>query len=166
MMPVKRRLMARSSGLVSRQRVYQIPDGLEVDEIDHYEVRRSRVLFDDVILVTWHRHRGFWFLFVIGMFAAALAASAFLIGRTEAGIGWIFFACTGGPLLLVFILRLVIGIDEVNVYSRRSQARLRFFFRKARARALMGEITATVRRRQEAPKPPDATVSTESLPAT
>ncbi|HVS29850.1 MAG TPA: hypothetical protein VMS98_00205 [Thermoanaerobaculia bacterium] len=147
---MKRKLLARGSGIATRQRVYQIADGLEVDDIDHYEVRRSRVLFEDVILMTHHRARGKVFLIVTGVLAFLFATLSWAVGRNQALAGWIFFAMSGGPIVLLFLLRLVLGVDEINVYSRRSSARMRFWFRKGRGRQLFDEISRTVRRRQNA----------------
>ena len=147
---MKRKLLARGNGIATRQRVYQVADGLEVDDIDHYEVRRSRVLFEDVILMTHHRARGRAFLIVTGVLAILFAALSYAIGTNEPAGGWIFFSMSAGPILLLFLLRLFLGVDEINVYSRRSSARMRFWFRKGRARQLFDEISRTVRRRQDA----------------
>jgi hypothetical protein len=147
---MKRKLLARGNGIATRQRVYQVSDGLEVDDIDHYEVRRSRVLFDDIILMTYHRARGKTFLIVTGVLTVLFAALSYAVGTNEAVAGWIVFAMSGGPILLFFMLRLVLGVDEINVYSRRSSARMRFWFRKGYARQLFEEISRTVRRRQDA----------------
>jgi hypothetical protein len=148
---MKRKLLARSSNIATRQRVYRIPDGLEVDDVDHYEVRRSRVLYDDVILVTHHRSRGSWFLIITGLMAVLFAAMAYAIGRgSTAVVGWWILAVTAGPFLLLFLIRFFLGVDEVNVYSRRSSARLRFWFRKQRALELFKDISNAVRTRQNA----------------
>jgi hypothetical protein len=143
-----RTLLSRTSGIATRQRVYRIPDGLEVDEVDHFEVRRWRVLYEDVILTTYHRYRGVTFLIVTGAFAALFAVASWAAGRTEASAGWIMAAILVVPFLLAFILRLLLGVDEINVYSQRSQARMRFNFRKGRARELFDEIVEGVRGRQ------------------
>ena len=146
---MKRTLLARSGTIATRQRVYRVADGLEIDEVDHYKVHRSRVLYEDVILVTFHRYRGVVFLILTGLFALAFGAASLAIGKSEAVVGFVFLLLTAVPLLLAFVARMALGIDEINVYSRRSQARLRFWFRKGRARELMNEITAAVRRRQD-----------------
>ncbi len=147
---MKRILLARSNNIATRQRIYRVADGLEVDEIDHFEVRRSRVLYEDVILVTYHRYRGAWFLGLTGALAIFFAAVSIAVGLNEQSVGWIMAAITVLPVLLAFALRLALGVDEINVYSRRSQASLRFMFRKSHARALLREIIGSVRRRQHA----------------
>ncbi len=147
---MKRILLARSNNIATRQRVYRIADGLEVDEIDHFEVRRSRVLYEDVILVTYHRYRGALFLGITGALIVLFGALSIGVGLNEPEAGLVFAGISVLPLLLLFALRLAFGVDEINVYSRRSKASLRFMFRKAHARTLMREITAAVRRRQQA----------------
>jgi hypothetical protein len=147
---MKRKLLARSGTIATRQRVYRVADGLEIDEVDHYEVHRSRVLYEDVILVTYHRYRGVVFLILTGLIALLFGASSLAMGKTDAVVGFAFLLLTAVPVFVAFVARMALGVDEINVYSRRSQARLRFWFRKARARELMNEITAAVRRRQDA----------------
>ncbi len=147
---MKRELLSRSSSIATRQRVYRVADGLEIDEVDHYEVRRSRVLYEDVVLVTFHRYHGFWFFIIVGLIALPFGWMSWGFGRTDALIGLISFAITTAPLVIILLLRATLGVDEINIYSRRSQARMRFFLRKRRAHALLIEITSEVRRRQEA----------------
>ena len=147
---MKRVLIDRSGNVATRERVYRIPDGFEIDEVDHYEVRRSRVLFEDVVLVTMHRYRGVVFVSIIGILAVLCAWMSWAIWTTEATAGWLVAAFTVLPLLIIAALRLILGVDELNVYGRRTRARMRFVFRKRRARELMDEIVATVRARQSA----------------
>ena len=145
---MKRTLIARSSNLAVRQRTYRIDDGLEIDEIDHYMVHRSRVLYDDVILITHHQYRGRIFLWITGVLVALTAFGSWRTHVTEPFAGWMMFGTTTAPLLLLFLLRFILKVDEVNVYSRRSFARMRFVFRKNRARRLIEEIATAARNRQ------------------
>lgn len=158
MTPVKRKLLSRTGNIATRQFVYRIPDGLEIDEIDHYEVHRSRVLFDDVVLMTYHRYVGVTVVITVLVLVLLFVWSAYAIAQSDATTAWIFFAATGGPLLVVLLLRLIVRVDEMNVYSRRSQARLRTFFRKRRLRRLFNEFAADVRRRQRVAAPPRSTL--------
>lgn len=130
--------------------MYRIDDGLEVDEVDHYEVHRSRVLYEDVILVTYHRARGLWFLIITGGLALTFIFVSMMVALSDTTAGLIVGAITALPFILLFLLRAIFGVDEVNVYSRRSRARLRFWFRKGRAQELFEEIARSVRRRQDA----------------
>jgi hypothetical protein len=145
---MKRKLLARSNHIATRQRIYRVSDGIEVDEVDHFEVRRSRVLYEDVILITYHRYRGIAFPLVTGGLALGFGALAVWAAQAEPVAGWTVAAITVPLPLLAFLLRMIFGMDEVNVYSKRTQAALRFLVRKRRARALMNEIGAAVRARQ------------------
>lgn len=147
---MKRKILARSSNIATRQSVYRIDDGLEIDEVDHYEVHRSRVLYEDVILVTYHRSRGRWFLIVTGAMALTFILISMMVALSDTTAGLIIGGMTAVPFILLFLLRAIFGVDEVNVYSRRSRARLRFWFRKSRAQELFEEISSAVRRRQDA----------------
>jgi hypothetical protein len=147
---VSRKLIGRTSQIATRQRVYRVPDGLEVDDVDHYEVHRSRVFYDDIVLITFHRTRGLWFNLVTGSAGVLFAVIAFVIGTDETSVGSWVFTFFSAPFLVLVLLRLVLAVDEINVYGRRTSAKLRFWFRKRRARALFDELTATVQRRHDA----------------
>src|SRR5688572_33510825 len=117
-MTVGRKLLARTNSIATRQRVYRVPDGLEVDWMDTFEVRRRRVLFDEVLLITYHRRYGKVLLTVASIFVILAAATAFLSaqGAQDATVGWILFAILGGPFLIILLVHLIMKWDEINVY--------------------------------------------------
>jgi hypothetical protein len=145
-----RKLLARTNSIATRQRVYRVPDGLEVDWMDTFEVRRRRVLFDEVLLITYHRRYGKVLLTVSSLFVILAAATAFLSaqGAQDATVGWILFAIIGGPFFIVLLVHLIMKWDEINVYGRRSRATLRFGLRKSFARKLFEELVADARAAQ------------------
>ncbi len=147
-MSTRRRLLCRSASIATRQRVYSIPDGLEIDEVDHFDVRRWRVLYEDVILVTYHHYRGAVTLSIILALLLMVGFITWTIGLSEPLAAGYTGVILVAPLAILFVVRLVLGIDEINVYSQRSQARLRFPWRKRRAHAVFGDITRAVRLRQ------------------
>jgi hypothetical protein len=148
-----RKLLARTSSLATRGAVYEVDDGLEVETSDHYEISRQRVLYGDIALVTLHRRVGWVFVLVnLGVVAFFLTmAGVFLTLSREQGM-WVaagIFATFGSPFLLAALLRLAFRVDEVTVWGRRSQASLRYTFRKGKARRLFEEIADKVRTAQE-----------------
>jgi len=145
----RRTYLGAASGFETRQRVYATRDCLEIDEIEQYDVTRRRVFYDDVLLVTYHRFRGWVFLLLTGLAALAAAALSVEIARTEARAGLVLFALFGLPFLLAFVLRATLGVDAVTVYGRRSKARLHFPFRKGRAREVLMQICRSVRQAQQ-----------------
>jgi len=58
----KRTRIGRDSNFATRQLVYRTPVGIEVDELDHFEIVRKRVFYDDVLLVTYHRQQSWGFI--------------------------------------------------------------------------------------------------------
>lgn len=148
-----RTLLARTSSLAARGAVYEVEDGLEVETSDHYEISRQRVLYADIALVTLHRRVGWAFVLInLGMvtFFVTMAGLFLTISKEEemwtvAGI----FSAFGSPFLLAALLRLAFRVDEVTVWGRRSQASLRYTFRKGKARRLYEEITEKVRAAQD-----------------
>ena len=147
---MKRTLLARSASVASRQRVYRIADGLEIDEAESFDVHRTRVFFEDVILITYRRYRGWAFLITVGVVAVLCVIMAWGIWLNSKMAGLLVAGTTALPLFIVIALRAALGVDEVNVYGRRTRARMRFAFRKGRAREVMDEIIAAVRARQSA----------------
>ena len=146
----RRKKIGAAHGVLARQKVFRIPSGLEVDDIDHYEVTRRRVFFEDVVLLTRHRFRGVTFLLLTGLLTAMLGSFSILIARDDAIVGAWVFVLLCAPFLVAFIVRLVLGVDVVTVWGRRSRARMHFTFRKGRARRLFDELAGEIRSRQEA----------------
>lgn len=145
-----RTLLGRSATLVARERVFEMPDGLEVESAEQYELTRKRVLFEDVVLITYHREAGLGFisvhalvvLFFFGMGAIIFAANGSLIAAA-------ILAAFGIPSLLMILLRAALKVDVVTVFGRRSKAVIRFPYRKRRAREAYGHLCARTRQIQE-----------------
>ena len=166
MIDPNRRLLGKWTSAVTRVRVYQVPDGLEMETNEHFEVSNTRVFYEDVELVTIHRERGTLYLVLTGVFSFGfLALMAFLATLpNQAWIMGIVFGLMGTPFMIAFLVRAIFGIDVVTVFGRRSKATLRFRFRKQRAREVYGQICASVRAAQRAiipeespaPPPPDS----------
>src|SRR5439155_26123682 len=134
-----RKLLGRNAGLASRQSIYETPDALEIESVEQYEVSCRRVLFEDVLLVTYHRETG-WGIVVANLFIFLVF---FLIsGLIYSGSGAIpatlIAAALGVPSLLLVFIRLILKVDVVSVFGRRSKAVLRYAYRKRRARETYG----------------------------
>lgn len=142
----KRKRIGRWSDLVTRHVVYRTPEGLEIDDLDHLRIQRTRVLFEDVLLVTRHNTRGVGFIVGMTLFGAALFGIGIAI-RELAGI--ITFGILAAPFLLMALLRTIFGIEVLTVFGKRSRARMRFAFRRAYAARLFAELTDAVREAQE-----------------
>lgn len=148
--PARRVLLGTRSDLATRQRVYRIPDGLEVEDIQHFEVTCRRVFFDEVIAVTYHRFLDWPFLAATGALAALAAFVALLVGLGAGpGPGLATLALAGLPFALAFFLRLSLGVDVVTVHGKRSRARIHFWLRKARAREVFAQVCHLARERQQ-----------------
>jgi hypothetical protein len=157
-MTVGRRYLGGDQNPGGYRRVFELEDGLEVDENTLIEIERTRVYFDDVLGITYHRQRGVAFLVITGIFALIFIA---LMGTLYASTGEpaaaAVFGVFAAPFVLAFFLRLLLGIDVITVYGRRTMARMKFFFRKARAREIYQGLSAKIRSRQEtlvAARPP------------
>jgi hypothetical protein len=134
-------LLGTSAGLATRERIYRIEDALEVDDVDHYEIIRRRVFFEDILLVTWHRELGWAFLLAFGLLTLLFATIGVAIAVASADSTGLIVAVTCAlPFAVPFGLRLLLRLDVITVYGRRSRARICFSFRKARAKAVYGEI--------------------------
>ena len=161
-MTPNRVLIGKWATIVTREKVYQTPEGLEIEINEHYEISQRRVFFEDVQLVTYHREYGRLYLWLTGVFSAgflALVLYLSTLGQAALVVG-IVFGLFGLPFLIAFLLRALFGVDVVSVFGRRSKAAIRFRIRKRRAREVYGQICAAVRAAQraiipaESPAPP------------
>jgi hypothetical protein len=162
----RRTFLARRSGLNSLQRIYRTRDAIEVDELEGYDVTRRRVLFDEVILVSYHREVG-W-AFVLTMLALLAVAGFFtmLFAVVDASLGLGLAVFTVLPILAALFLRLGLRVDVVTVHGPRTRARIPFWFQKGRAREVFRLVCRLAREQQDrlaraqgaraAPPPPPA----------
>jgi uncharacterized integral membrane protein len=145
-----RKLLGRSRSFGSRATIYQGTDALEIEVNERYEIVEKRVLFDDVLMVTLHREKGIFYLILTALIALFFLGIAILIVsiNVDAWPAAVIFAIFGLPSLIAFLTRLLLGVDVVTVFGRRSKTDLRFALRKQRARAAYGTICAAVRNAQ------------------
>ena len=147
----RRTLIGRSTSLVGREAIWQIPDGLEIQSKESYEVVRRRVLFEDITFVTYHRQYGVGYLLVTGLIALLFFTIAIAIIAGAGFEAWpaaIPFAIIGLPALIGFSLRLMFRLDVITVFGKRTKASIRFRLRKKRAREVYAQIVAAVRAAQ------------------
>jgi hypothetical protein len=143
MTPAPRKLLGRNAHMMSRDAVYETPDSIEVVSREGYEVTRKRVLYEEVLLVTIHRATGplyVTFTALAAFFFGALAlVFQFAMKATPVAI---VFGILALPFLIACVIRLLLKVDFVTVFGRRSKALMRFTFRKRRAREVYGRICA------------------------
>ena len=150
----ERRLIGRTATLASREAIYELADGLEIQSSSHYEVDRRRVLFEDVVLVTHHHEKGTLFLVLTALFALFfLSFGAFFYSVAPNDVTILVFGLIALPFVVMFLVRLIVGVEVITVFGRRSRAAVRFTFRKRRARELYGNLCARVRAVQRAATP-------------
>jgi len=147
----ERKLIGRSSSLFSRDAVWQLPDGLEIETSDQYEITRRQVLFQDIFFVTHHRMFGAGYLVgtgLISLFFIGLAMMIINIGGSDEWIAALVVLAMGLPAIVAFIARLMFRLDVITVFGMRSKASIRFRLRKQRARAVYAQICGAVRSAQ------------------
>ncbi len=138
-----RKYLGTAHSLAERVRVYWTDKGLEVDSSEGYEIRRTRVLFEEVQLVTLHSQMGgamslltFILALLVGIVASALTRSE---PATSRGMMWV-------ALVLAVLAALLFVLPKwvITVFGRRSRARLRIRLREAKARDLFAHICQAV----------------------
>lgn len=137
---VRRSLIGKRNGVSSRQRIYQTADAIEVDELEGYDVTRRRVFFDDIVLVTYHQFLGWPFLVLMGVLLTVSTLFTLVAFGGGWGPGLVVFSISALPCLVAIILRLVLKVDAVTVYGKRTRAQIPFWFRKQQARQLYQQI--------------------------
>src|SRR5712692_1290442 len=89
-MNAPRKKLGRSTQAFAREAVYEMADGLETESSEHYEVIRKRVLFEDVLLVTYHREIGIWFMILNGLIGGLfLFLGAVIMNYQRTGNMWL-----------------------------------------------------------------------------
>jgi hypothetical protein len=137
--------------LAGFRRVFEIEDALEVDENSFVEIERTRVYFDDVIGLMYHREFGVVFLIAMGFVSLLVLVGLGSLATLDREVlpVVIITGIFGLPFLTGFILRLIFRVDVITVYGRRTMARIKFSFRKGRAREIYRDLALKIRERQE-----------------
>jgi hypothetical protein len=147
----RRTLLGTLSAMGGRQRVYETADALEIDEAEDNEIRRRKVYYDEILVVTYHRRIGIGYVIGCAVLALLGAGLGLAVGMTA---GWVIGVGVSAmlwlPALIAGVLRLALGVDVVGVYGPRTRARLEFAFRKARAREVYQLVAARARQHQSA----------------
>jgi hypothetical protein len=158
-MTTPRVYLGRDQNMAGMVRVYLLPDALEVDETTFIEIERTRVYFDDVLAITYHRAYNWVLLAILGGFGTlfALIGATVLANDQPGGAAALFVFAA--PFLLICVVHLILKTDIITVFGRRTMARMRFSIRKGRARQVHQQLIAKVRAHQAAlaaaqPKPP------------
>lgn len=146
----RRVLLGKGSSLSSRHRVFRTPDAIEVEEAEGYDVTRRRVWLDEVLLVTYHRTVGWAFVAVMLAFMGIFGFFGFIVlvvnpSAQSAG----YLAALLLPFAIPLALRLLLRVDVVTVYGRRTKAEMQFWFRKAQARQIYQQVCRLARERQQ-----------------
>lgn len=144
----RRERLGMTAGTFTRQAVYRTDDAIEVDDLEWVEIRRTRVFFDDVLLVTYHKEVGILFPIVMGLIAGFWGLIALAIATSSVQVSLFFFGAAA-LFAIPMILRFILKVDVITVFGRRSRARLQFGYRKQRARRLYAEICEQVKVAQE-----------------
>jgi hypothetical protein len=163
-----RKRIGRWNDIASRTAVYQTDTGLEVDQLDHFEINRKRVFYDDILLITKHRFIGGWFVGMMLLFGIGFLVIGALTRETAAVIT---FAVIAAPFLIMALVRVIVRVEVVTVFGKRSRARMRYTFRKGYARKIYAELSAKAREAQrrleadiQAAEPPAAPPVTDEIP--
>jgi hypothetical protein len=146
-----RTLIGKYASLAGREAIYETPDGFDVESREGYDVVERRVLFDDVLLVTLHRHYGTAYLLTTGLISLFFLTVAMTVWFTM-GPGAVtptIIGAMGLPSLISFLLRAIFGVDTLTIFGRRSKASVGFRLRKGRARAAYERVCMLVRNAQE-----------------
>ena len=168
MTPGPRKQIGRNVGAMTRELIFETTDAIEVESREGYEVTRKRVLYEEVLLVTFHRAVGLPYVISVGLVGLIFGTVA-LIAIREPAVS-ITFGLLALPFLTACVVRLVLKLDFVTVFGRRSKAVIRFAVRKRRAREVYGRICSRTMEVQRAmvevePSPPVPVEEPPSPPA-
>jgi hypothetical protein len=143
-----RHFLGKCTGFFGDQRSYRTAEYLEVDSLDGYEIRRRRIFFDEVLLVTHHAAVDGWAVttrallaVAVGLLSLPFVESAPLATAVILGVG-----C--GPLVILVVLRLLLPVEVVTVCGRRTRAEMRYWPPGRRGRDTYRLLCQLTRERQ------------------
>jgi hypothetical protein len=163
----RRVLLGTKNGLAERTRVYLAGDALEVDEIEGYTGSRTRVLLDEVRVITYDRRRSMatliWITVAIFVLFGLMMVIAQDISHDYAyAVG--FATGLTSPLICLFLFHAIMGVDYVTVFGKRSNAAMSFSLRKAKARRTFQLLRERVTQAQEEASARFAAEAAQGLP--
>jgi len=136
---VRRRFLGRTHTLTERVRTYWTDEALEVDLADHYEIRRRRVFFDEILLVTLHSRRGVLASLIPLLLAILFALVALGVSDSGSEVSLPFWALAA-LFFAVAVVAAAVPVWVVTVYGKRTRARMHFRMRQGKARSVYAEI--------------------------
>jgi hypothetical protein len=148
--PLPRRIrLGTHASISSRSQIYLGAEGIEIDEHTGFASgQRTRVLFDEVQLVTLDRRRskpGLWIsaagiVFIVLCCLIAFSGSKEHGTEMTAAVYGFTALLLSAPFWLYLTIHLIFGADHVTIFGKRSTAKMSFNFRKARARDVFAII--------------------------
>ena len=146
-------LVGTNKGLVTRERVFETDDAIVVESTDQYELSRKSVLFEDVLLITYHREIGWPFILVqsaVIFFVLMVAAITYTATGPLSVVA--IMSAFAIPSIVAVTVRAIFKVDVISIFGRRSRAAIRFSFRKKRAREVYGRLCFLTRQKQRVPE--------------
>jgi hypothetical protein len=161
-MKKKRLLLGTNSKFGSRTRIYLTNAAIEVDELDGYTGTRKRVLFDEVLLVTYdRRRRGSIVTTALLSYALSAGIAALMLAARAPIAAYAIPAALSMPFVIVLIYHLAFGANCITVFGKRTTAQ-GFMWGRRRAQTtfnLLQKRVAQVQEREriaKSPPPPEA----------
>ena len=146
-----RTLLGKRTTLGRVQAVFQTADALEIDDLEYFHVRRTRLFYDEIQLLTYHQRADV--AFVVGctliLLFVTMVASIVGLAAEDWLVAGLLFGALGAPALVLGIVRLILKVDVVTASGKRTSAQMEFGFRKARAREVYQRLARLTRESQE-----------------
>jgi hypothetical protein len=156
-MSARRTALGRGTGFGFRTYSFLTADAVEMDEVDGFNVVRSRVLLDDVLLITLHKRPPYGR--VLAMLFLLLFTVLGIALLREGGRVLVMLVPVLLPLLLLVVASLFLGVTYVDVLGRRSRARMAWSWRARRAREVFELLVARAEERQGSERPSPASTA-------
>lgn len=129
-MSQKREKIGGYFNFTERQHVYLLPEAIEVDQIDGYDVSRRRVFLNEVELVTLHRQRRWASAMLLGavggLFLVPGVIMTFSVQGDARFIGLLIFCLMALPFLVPAVWMVAMPSVVLSVMGPRTKAVMRF----------------------------------------
>ncbi len=137
-----------------RHHIYLLPEALEIDQVDGYDVTRRRVFLNEVQLVTLHRQRRWPLALILGALGAMMLVSGVVVRFTTTlpdNSQWpmmIGFAVISSIFVLPSVWLMSMPVRILTVMGPRTKAVMRFSALTQRAYRVREEVLAAIRAHQ------------------
>ncbi len=148
---VRRILLGGRTTLLTQQRTYRTADYLEIDNVEGSLVRRRRIFYDEILLVTLHSTHAWTAAAAIALSALGVGLMGFALPAINQPVAVLVWVLTLTTLTIGGIVAVTTPVRVVTIFGRRARTQMRFWSRGGRGREAFGLVCRLAQAAQTRP---------------